>query len=171
VSNQFTSKKIFQHCDYIAAWLRGENIFPVCVEIDMTNVCNNKCPQCTGGRGSPAAALSCQQAEILISELATLGVKAITFTGGGEPLCNTETMHAVWLAHHYSFDVGFITNGLALTKDKAERLADFCQWVRVSLDAGTPEMYLKTHGVDCFNSVVKNMAYLVGGRTTTGAGF
>jgi len=41
----------------------------------------------------------------------------------------------------------------------------------VSLDAGTPEMYLKTHGIDCFASVVANMAYLPCGNATTGAGF
>ena len=42
---QFSSDKILKHIDRVNAWLKRENPRPITVELDMTNVCNHRCPE------------------------------------------------------------------------------------------------------------------------------
>ena len=45
---QFSADKILKHLDRVNAWLQGHNQPPITVELDMTNFCNHKCPECSG---------------------------------------------------------------------------------------------------------------------------
>jgi len=38
--------KILFHYDRLEPWLKGEVIYPINVEVDPTNSCNEKCPGC-----------------------------------------------------------------------------------------------------------------------------
>jgi len=154
----FAQDKIFSHIDKLNNWLDGELQTLVTVEIDPTNRCNSNCPGCAGGRNN----MSDISPEILLDileQLKDLKVKAITWTGGGEPLLNKHTLDAVTYSKKLGFDNGFITNGISLDTRAARMLAWNCAWVRVSLDAGTPEMYKQTHGGNAatFHTVLENI--------------
>ena len=94
-----------------------------------------------------------------------MGAKAFTFTGGGEPLVNPDTIPALieakkrWLQG----DFGFITNGLVLDNSSMMAILKNCVWVRISLDASDAEMYKETHGMPekSFERVLRNIDKLV----------
>lgn len=158
----FSQDKIFAHVDELSKWLNSDPHSLVTVELDPTNICQSNCPHCTGGRSSDAS-LSRGQLMGIVIQLANYGVKAITFTGGGSPLLNPHTLDAVELTKKMGLDVGFITNGITVSREAVKTLVKCCVWCRISLDAGTKEMYLKTHGIDgkIFNNVVRNTRRLV----------
>jgi radical SAM protein with 4Fe4S-binding SPASM domain len=75
--------------------------------------------------------------------------------------------------------LGFITNASSLTEESGRGILDCCQWVRISLDAATPEVYKLTHGMDAtaFRRVLDHVRLLVqlkrqiGSECTIGLGF
>jgi len=155
----FSSNKILKHLDRVLPWLKGENVYPITFEIDLTNRCNNRCPGCIGGRTN---AEDLKDPFLILDQLAKAKVKAVTFTGGGEPLLYPKVLESVKYAKKLGLDVGFITNGLALTKSACEVILDNCVWIRISLDASNPEEYLLTHGMGgtTFKKVEENIALL-----------
>jgi len=124
---QFRGNKIFQHMDRLGEWQRGSKPIPIVAEIDPTNVCNLKCPYCSFSAVHGNGHLEQDVLLRVIEELAALGVRGVTFTGGGEPLCSTATMAAVSRAKEAGMDVGFITNGVLLTRDHGRVILDNCK--------------------------------------------
>ena len=71
-----------------------------------------------------------------------LGVKAINWTGGGEPTVNPGLADAIKLAGSAGIRMGIFTNGTLLHKwNLMETMVDNMTWVRFSIDAGTKETY------------------------------
>lgn len=165
---QFSSDKILKHLDRVSDWVLGGNPAPITVELDMTNVCNHRCPECVVGyfRVNDRNSLPKDLAQRIILQLADSGVKGLAFTGGGEPLCHPDTLQMVQLAKSRGMDVGFITNGTLLNADSVQILLKNCTWIRVSLDAGSAEVFKLTHGVNGFGDVVLNIGLLAKAKTT-----
>jgi len=162
---QFSSDKILKHLDRIDEWLKGRNPYPITVEIDMTNICNHKCPECVVNyfRVNDASFLPLRLAKKIILQLAKNKIRGLIFTGGGEPLCNAHTLETAGLAKSKGMDVGFITNGSLLNHKAAKVLLRCCTWIRVSLDAGSPEVFKLTHGMNGneFHNVISNIEMMV----------
>jgi len=178
---QFSSDKILKHLDRVNEWLQGSNPFPVTVELDMTNLCNHRCPECVANyfRVADKSALSLKIAKSIVRQLAKNKIRGLIFTGGGEPLCNPYTLEIIKLARSLGLDLGFITNGSLLNKKSAKVILDNCTWVRVSLDAASPGIFKLTHGVDGneFNRVIEKIKLTVDiknkvkSKCTVGLGF
>jgi len=178
---QFSSDKILKHLDRVNEWLEGKNPPPITVELDMTNICNHRCPECVVNyfRVNDKSFLSASAAKRIILQLAGSKIRGLIFTGGGEPLCNFYTLEAVKLAKSKNLDIGFITNGSLLNARAARVLLENCTWIRISLDAGSPKVFELTHGMngDEFSKVVANIEALVKikkkikSRNTIGLGF
>lgn len=160
-NNIFTSNKIFHHLDQLNQWKNSQNVFPITIEIDATNICNNKCPGCCGGFDFDKSSLSLEEMKKIILEISELGGKGIIFTGGGDPLCNFDIVETVKFAKLQKLDIGLITNGSLIHKHSFSDLTNNCKWIRVSLDAGSFEMRQKTHGTNDFEVVVENIKSLV----------
>ncbi|MCR4663028.1 MAG: radical SAM protein [Endomicrobiaceae bacterium] len=163
-SNQFSSSKILKHIDRISEWQEKGVSRPITYELDMTNVCNSKCHFCFGffDQKNNQVSINLKEAKNILNQIKKFGGKAVTFTGGGDPLCNKDTVAAVKHAKKLGLDVGFITNGILLNKDNVKDIVSSCVWIRVSLDAATKETYLKTHCLNSnvFESVVSNIKLL-----------
>ena len=171
-ANQFASDKILKHCDRIAEWQTTGVTKPIIWELDMTNVCNNKCPWCFGYAGERnTATLSYDVAIDILKQIRNFGARAVTFTGGGEPLCNPVTLRVVQYARDLGLDVGFITNGLKIDWVTADILVNACTWVRVSLDAGDAKTHEWMHGVSssAFDKVINGITELVKAEKRNGA--
>ncbi len=178
---QFSSDKILKHLDRVNAWLEGENPFPVTVELDMANNCNHRCAECVGSyfRVADNSALAYELAEGIIKQLSECKIRGLIFTGGGEPLCNPHTLPIVELAKSEGLDLGFITNGSLLNNKSSKVLLKNCSWIRISLDAGSPEVFQRTHGMGAceFQKIVSNIRDLVKlkkeikSKCTIGVGF
>ncbi|MHC4464530.1 MAG: radical SAM protein [Planctomycetota bacterium] len=172
---QFSSDKILKHLDRVAAWLAGSNPYPITVELDMTNICNHRCPECVGlySQKKDSHSLSFDQAEAILYQLAEAKIRGLIFTGGGEPLCNPATIEVVKFAADLGMDIGFITNGSLITEQVARELAGCCRWVRVSLDAIDYGVFKEVHGVWDFDKVIDGIRLLVEaeGKATVGVGY
>ena len=147
---QFSSDKILKHLDRVNEWLKGGNPYPITVELDMTNRCNHRCPQCVVNyfRVADNSSLSRDLARSIILQLARNKIRGLIFTGGGEPLCNPYTLETVELAKSKELDLGFITNGSLFNEKSARTILKNCTWVRISLDAASQEVFRITHGLD-----------------------
>lgn len=177
-SQQFGALKMFGHAARIGQWLDGGLPPPVTVEMNVTNLCNHRCPGCSFSYlvNIDKSSLDFNMATRIISQLADFGVKAITFSGGGEPLVYGEerVLALVEQATNRGLDVGLITNGSRLTD---ERFLDLCQWIRVSLDGYDADTFARFHGRDDaeFARVVARLraigAKKAGRRATLGVGF
>ena len=162
--NQFSSSKILKHIDRINEWQQKGVSRPITYELDMTNICNSKCHFCFGflDRQNNQFSINLKDAKNILNQIKKFGGRAVTFTGGGDPLCNKDTVAAVKYAKKIGLDVGFITNGILLNKDNVRDIVSSCLWIRVSLDAATKETYLKTHCLNSnmFDLVVSNIKLL-----------
>ena len=161
-SKIFGQQKILNHPEKIANWCQGGDETIITVEIDMTNACNSNCPGCIGGRNN-SEKITYVEAKNIIDQLVDIKAKALIFTGGGEPTVNPDTLRAVVYAKESGLDVGYITNGMIMTDEVAETILKNCVWIRISLDAGTPDMFKKIHGLgeEAFYSVIENIKKLV----------
>lgn len=152
--------KIFHHLDRLADWQHGRLPYPVTVEIDVCNLCNHRCPECTFSYlvNQSGDKLEFHRALQLIDELANLGVKAVTFSGGGEPMLygDYHLLQLVRRVRQRGMDAALITNGSHWSS--AEFLS-LCEWIRVSLDAYDAATFNIFHGRDAheFQQVVDNL--------------
>ncbi|MFA7074655.1 MAG: radical SAM protein, partial [Endomicrobiaceae bacterium] len=179
--NQFSSSKILQHIDRISEWKREGVSRPVTYELDMTNVCNCRCHFCFGffEQNEHQVSMSLKNAKNILDQIKSFGGKAVTFTGGGDPLCNKDTIEAVKYADKIGLDVGFITNGILLSYEISKEIVKTCTWIRISLDAASEETYKLTHGMNSstFKIILENVRLLVKAKkeekseTTIGVGF
>lgn len=165
------SKKIYYYLDRVEAAVEGEVVMPVTCEIDLSNRCQLDCSFCMykDFRKKNSGLLPWTLYVKLIRDLASAGVRSATFTGGGEPLTHPNFSVFVDIAKFSGLEVGLITNGVAaeLILEEASKF----KFVRVSLDAGTPETYAKIKGRSYFYRVLQNVRKLVYSGVTVGISF
>lgn len=162
--NPFVNKA-FQHLDRLAEWQAGRLPAPVTVEIQPTNACNHACPNCTFSHlvlvPGPKDVIDSQLLSSAIDQLADMGVKAITLSGGGEPLVygRDRLLTMARQVRARGMDVALITNGSLL--NNIEWL-DLCEWVRISLDGYDVDTFAKYHGRSSgeFDKVLHNIHIL-----------
>jgi MoaA/NifB/PqqE/SkfB family radical SAM enzyme len=164
---QFTSaRKLAYHRDWLDAYKRGEIVAPISVEMDLTNNCNYGCPNCVWGEfiAGSRVGVPREVAFRQIRECASIGVKALAFSGGGEPLLSPILVDCIRLAKEQGLQVGLFTNGLPLTPERAAVIRECCDWVRIHLDAVSADGYERRHRTsrDHLAALEKNVRQLSG---------
>lgn len=161
----YSNLKIFGHLEEVQKVKNGERVAPIYIRIKPTNLCNQNCYYChyknpylTLDQYAPADEIKREKMLEIVQDMKDIGVKAVTFSGGGEPLLYPyieETMEAVLDA---GIDLSIITNGTLLTGRKAELLSQ-AKWVRISLESGCAETYSKIRGVagEAFADLCENI--------------
>lgn len=142
-------RKMLWHIPRIAEWFSGGNPPPILVEIDPSNICNHSCNFCTFKYIKNKSLLPFEIIEPMIRDFRKMGVKAITWTGGGEPLCNPDFGKMVEEAGKWKkrkIKQGLFTNGVLIDWHLAKIIIRTHAWIRISIDAGTAETYSKIKG-------------------------
>jgi MoaA/NifB/PqqE/SkfB family radical SAM enzyme len=95
----------------------------------------------------------------IVDDLVEMGVKAATFSGGGEPLIYPYIAEAVNRLGQSGIKVATLTNGSHLHEEIAEAFARYGTWVRVSIDGWDAKSYAKIRNVKLteFDLVINNM--------------
>ena len=158
IVSPFVQTKVFFHYKKLRELQHKKIVMPVTCEIDLTDgFCNNKCKHCFFGTDlkSTPVLIDTKEVKKVIKELYDNGVKAVEFTGGGEPTTHPNICDILAYAIDLGLDVGLITNGLLL--DKIETLVSKLKFIRISLDAASDHVYRKVHGVDCFETIIDNI--------------
>lgn len=162
----YSSLKLFAHPEKLEAIKNGERVSPIYIRIKPTNVCNHHCNYCHYGNGQYLS-LEGQEArnqipwekmKEIMEDIGDMGVKAVTFSGGGEPLVYPYILDTMKSVLDKYIDLSIITNGHKIEGEIAEVLAQ-SKWVRVSLDASTKENYSKIRNIsmDAFDQVCSNI--------------
>jgi len=183
--------KIVANSDRVLDFLRGKNPAPVLVEVDPSNTCNHGCYFCISSyihlpesKDLETYDKSIMPKKMLIEvtqNFIDMGVRAINWTGGGEPTINPGLADAIKLAGSAGIKMGIFTNGTLLHKwNLIETMVDNMTWVRLSIDAGTKETYNSIRrakdGHD-WDRMVENLTSLIevnkskGNKIDIGVGF
>ncbi|MEA1961532.1 MAG: radical SAM protein [Bacillota bacterium] len=165
-ASPYSNLKIFAHPDKLEAIKKEERTAPVYVRIKPTNACNHRCYYCSyadndlGLRDEVKVRdrIPWPKMQEIINDLGDMGVKAVTFSGGGEPLVYPEIAVAMRAVLDKGIDLSIITNGHRLHGQIAEILSS-AKWVRISLDAANAERYAKIRGISLssFQEVCDNI--------------
>jgi len=152
-STPYSNLKAFYHPEILQHLLNGERCNPVYIRIKPTNRCNHNCNYCHYRNAyleldeyDPQDEIPHDKMMEIVSDMADMGVKAVTFSGGGEPLLYPyieETMERVLDA---GIDLSIITNGSMLSGRKAELLTR-AKWVRLSVESVNDEEYCRIRGI------------------------
>jgi organic radical activating enzyme len=125
--------KIGFHKKRIKSYLKGENIFPVTLELDITSQCNRNCPDCPSTRGSHKHNLKKEFIYQLFSSLSGQ-TKGLLLTGG-EPTLSPLFSETLRLARQNGFvDIAVVTNGSLLDVPSIQdSLLQYASTIRLSL--------------------------------------
>ena len=168
--NNFNAdEKILRYKNKLDYFFYGHKTL-ITAELDLTNKCNNACPKCTGVREN-GAELNKEQVNRIIESLAEIDCEGVILSGGGEPLISPYFAYALEQLRLRGIKIGLNSNGVALDREKADIILKYCEYFRVSLDAASPEMYKKTHGMskEIFEKVVNNCTEFAEQKQKTGA--
>lgn len=81
----------------------------------------------------------------LLDDFSVMGVKAVTYSGGGEPLIYPDIDEIMARTLELGIHLSCITNGSRLTGRTAELLGN-AKWVRVSMDYSSPKQLSQFRG-------------------------
>ena len=157
----YSDLKAAWHLDRIESLRDGDQIVPTQVQLILSDLCNQDCHFCSyrmsngisneqfagpNGEKNPNRKIPTEKAMEILNDCASLGVKAIQFTGGGEPTVHPDHMALFEYAQTLGLDTSLVTNGV-LFRPGWEAVLPKMKWVRVSIDAGTPEEYARVRRV------------------------
>ena len=169
-STPYSQLKVFYHQEVLQHLLRGERCNPVYIRIKPTNKCNHNCSYCHYKNAyldlddfDPKDEIPREKMLETVDSMKELGVKAVTFSGGGEPLLYPhieETMERVLAS---GIDLSIITNGSLLSDGRAELLAKG-KWVRLSIESINDEEYCSIRGIKkgSFDQLCSNISHFAG---------
>lgn len=169
MSDNYSNIKMFFHTERIQKLIDGQRCAPIYIRIKPTNCCNQRCYYCFYDETNFANVYSSKsvsrQDEIpfekmkeIISDISDMGVKAVTFTGGGEPLVYPHITECVHMLRQEGIDYALITNAQALNDEKADAFSD-AKWVRVSIESAKETTYSRIRGVNTFHNVIRNIEH------------
>lgn len=155
----YSQAKPIYWLDRVAQLREGIMPPPVHVQLVLSDLCNQDCSFCAyrmssglsnelfpqGTRKNPNRMIPTAKAEEIIDDCAALGVKAIQFTGGGEPTVHPDHLALFARAQAHGLATALVTNSINL--DPSHPAVRAMKWVRVSVDAGTPQTYARTRRV------------------------
>jgi sulfatase maturation enzyme AslB (radical SAM superfamily) len=131
--------KVAYHRQKLGAYLRGEQILPATLELDISTECNRKCPNCPSTTSPHSSELSLSFIERLFARLQ--GETKGLLLSGGEPTLASTFPEVLRLAREYGFvDIAIVTNGSLLDKERvASALCSYASAIRVSIYDWTRE--------------------------------
>lgn len=176
--NKYSDYKIFAYPDKVESFRTNTITAPIYVRIKPINKCSHACHWCVYSDGTtrpkdrPEKHLQAgmhaemkeqdmmptNKAVELLNDLARIGTKAVTFSGGGEPLMHKDIVNIISTALANKLAYSIITNGQQLSGDRAAMLS-FAKWVRISMDYTDAAQMAQSRNVSerFFDIVMKNI--------------
>lgn len=179
-NNHYSDLKIAQHPDKLQSFVDGVITAPLYVRVKPINLCNHACSWCIYKSDRKADLrkpehmdsvptsmhTDMKEADVIptrkmievLDDFRDMGVKAITFSGGGEPLLHKDIVLFMARCLQNGIDLSIITNGQLLSGAKAQILAH-AKWVRVSMDYTNAAQMARSRVVPerMFDEVMKNL--------------
>ena len=165
--NRFNSYKILYYSDRLKKIAKGQFPYPITWHIYPSNACPHNCNFCImkKERDNPVM-LSKETLLKAVEEAGKYEAKSIHFSGGGEPLTHPNILEAMKLAKSLGLKVILSTNGVLLNN----KVAQACDHIRISLNAGTPESHKAIMQADTWSKILENIRD-VKDKSKVGLGF
>ncbi|MSN25204.1 MAG: radical SAM protein [Geobacter sp.] len=165
----YTRMKIFHFKDKLDSLPASSGIIlpPVNVRIKPTNACNHNCWYCAyraknlqlGQDMNVNDSIPRDKMLEIIEDLVKMGVKAVTFSGGGDPFCYPHLLETAQRLAESPIKFAALTNGSRLTGELSEVFARNATWLRISMDGWDDNSYREYR--DCpdgeFTRIIRNM--------------
>lgn len=168
----YSNLKALAYPDRMTALLSDVPAPPIHVRIKPTNVCNHSCyfyayrtDAVSLGEGmSLRDRIPRDKMVEIADDLIAMGVEAVTFSGGGEPLIYPHIADAVERLASGGIKVASLTNGSRLKGKVADAFARHGSWIRVSIDGWDDESYQAYRDVKpgAFEGVLENLRAFAG---------
>lgn len=175
VTSETGIEKLFLFPDKVKHYLEknADFSYPILVEMSLTNACNFNCVWCSDKelRNKLGGEISIDTFRKLLDDLVVHGgTKGIVIEGGGEPTIHKRFDEIVEMTTARGFSIGLITNG-SVPIDV--NLIPKFSWIRISLDAATPQQHKKYKRTDMYNTVMENIRIIGAhkGDCTLGIGY
>ena len=138
------SHKLMYHPDRVARWMRGENIYPIEVEISPSGACNHRCVFCAVDYiGYQPDFLDKNVILSNISQMSKKGLKSVLCSGEGEPFLNKDMVDIANGIKASGVDVAMSSNGALFTKEKAQECLAAFTWIRFSVASMEEKSYMQ----------------------------
>lgn len=172
IDKRYCSSKIILHPKKLSSFLENKIAAPIYVRFKPTNKCNHRCNFCsynpkTGDldvrdKMNRIAEIPREKVLETLKDFKDIGVKAITYSGGGEPLIYPHIIEAMKKTLQYGIDLSIITNGQKLNEERAKILSQ-ANWVRISSDASDAKSLSKFRRIpeEWFNELTNNIENFV----------
>ncbi|MBM2834304.1 MAG: radical protein [Candidatus Brocadiaceae bacterium] len=181
----YTKLKIFHYQAKIDSLPQQKEqiLAPIHIRIKPTNACGHNCWYCAykadnlqlGKDMNKRDFIPKEKMAEIIDDLVEMGVKAVTFSGGGDPFYYPYLLDAVKKLSQTPIKFASLTNGSRLQGEVAEIFAHRGTWLRISIDGWDDESYSFYRGVSKgeFTKVMKNMENFkrLGGSCYLGVSF
>lgn len=185
MASKYSQLKIFHYKDKIDSLPKENNEIkpPLHIRIKPTNVCNHNCWYCAykvdnlqlGQDMVERDYIPEEKMMEIIDDCVEMGVKAITFSGGGEPFNYRYYLKTIKKLITTGISFASLTNGAKVKGEIAELFAKHGTWLRVSIDGWDDESYANYRDTKKteFSKVIQNMrdfkAY--GGKCALGVSY
>jgi len=110
---------------------RHRRLIPIHIQFLPTNKCNLTCAFCSCAERDKNLEMDFGLAKDIIDKCKRLGTKAVTITGGGEPLLYSRFDELLDYFAEKNIKIGLVTNGLLLHKSDISSLNKIT-WCRIS---------------------------------------
>jgi MoaA/NifB/PqqE/SkfB family radical SAM enzyme len=140
---------------------------PLHIRLKPTNICNHRCFYCAyrdpeqqlGKDMSLKEMLPREKILEIAEDCVDMGVKAITFSGGGEPLLYPHLAEVAKYLSEGGISIATLTNGSRLREEIADIFAHMGTWVRISIDGWDDKSYAKLRNVKEgeFSKIIANI--------------
>jgi len=167
IENKYSDLKFMGYPKTLDALKEKSVVAPTHIRIKPTNVCNHDCWYCAyhasglqlGDQMTYRDVIPFSKLREITNDIIEMGVSAVTFSGGGEPLLYKRLPEIVEKLHKGGVKVATLTNGSNLKGNMAKAFQKYGTWVRVSLDGYDDESYSKARGVKVgeFAKLLDNM--------------
>lgn len=148
------------HIGRLQRWLKHGDVFPIYLEVGVSGGCNHRCVFCAFDflKYKPSF-IEKNCLKKFIRQAADAGVKAVLFSGEGEPLLHKDFAEILGFTRKKGIDTALVTNGVLMRKEISAKILKYLCWVKVSLDAGLEKTYSFVHGTNGhdFHTVLSNL--------------
>lgn len=150
IKKRYGNLKIVWHLDKLKSFKNHKITSPIYIRLKPTNICNHNCSFCSYSPSTGDLSVRNELNRVdeipyekimeILKNFKDMGIKAVTFSGGGEPLIYPYIEEAMEKILEYGINLSIITNGQKLNGKKAEILAN-ANWVRISSDASDSKSF------------------------------
>jgi len=166
ISSEYSDLKIAWYPEKLKSFVDGTILSPISVRVKFHNGCIHDCWYCcynseySGMHTTMNRNDSIPREKMLeiLKDFKDMGVKSVIASGGGEPLIYPYIEEALSKILEYGIHLAVITNGQKLQGKVAELLGN-ADWIRVSLDYCTPEMFeqIRRRPKELFYEIKQNL--------------